>query len=76
MSVERTEEEVFSRSTKIDHALILHCKLSQENVEQIGDVARRMAMSFTEAAVHVGLASPPDVADVIAYIQEQASHVQ
>lgn len=70
MSAEQAPQaEQSYRSAKIDHALILHCKLSPADVEQIGDVARRMELSFSEAAVHIGLASPEDLAEVISQLE-------
>jgi receptor protein-tyrosine kinase len=59
--------------TEMSEALIARCHLTAGDVERIHEAMQGMRLSFTDAALHIGLITQDDLDDVIAWVNRLAS---
>jgi protein-tyrosine kinase len=69
MSVESNEALSAADQEELREALIAYCRLSSEAVEQIDESMRATHLSFSDAAVHVGLVTEKESAEAQAWVR-------
>lgn len=69
MSVDPSDEVLSGDDDELREALIAYCRLPSEAVEQISEGMRAMHLSFSDAAVHVGLVTEKEAAEAQAWVR-------
>jgi len=76
MSVDPANWVSEQRQEQIREALIAHCRLSSEQVEQINEAAKVMRVSFSDAAVHAGIVTQHELDQTIEFVDLTANDRQ
>ena len=65
MSAEATDGELISLTTRLREALIAKGKLTPEGAMRIEETVRSMGLGYGDAALHLGLITPADLAEAV-----------
>lgn len=73
MTARRATSDADLSDSELGQAIIEHCKLSPDQIQQITALARQQGINVVDAALQLGFISQDDVDDAIAWSQREQS---
>jgi receptor protein-tyrosine kinase len=67
-----SDEKLAIQQEEIREALVVHCKLSSEQIEQVDAAAKALRLTFGDAAVHIGIVTQNELNKTVDFLNVTA----